>query len=289
MTQRTWFITGTSSGFGRSLAEAVIKYGDKVVATARKVSDIESLKALAPDRVLTLTLDVHNEYHAEKAVEEAISAFGSIDVLVNNAGYGLLGSFEDVTDEQIRNQFETNVFGLMNITRAVLPVLRKQKSGHIINMSSAAGVTTFPGFSVYCASKFAVEGLSLGLAQELEPLGIKMTILEPGAFRTKWASVTLEQAPTDDMNEYKETAGGIRSWLTSVNGSQPGDPDRAANIIIGLVNSPNPPLQLVLGEQAVQDVKDRLGTHLKDIEDWSDVSVSSDFEKPYPVDLPIQK
>ncbi|PGV83901.1 oxidoreductase [Bacillus thuringiensis] len=289
MTQRTWFITGTSSGFGRSLAEAVIKYGDKVVATARKVSDIESLKALAPDRVLTLTLDVHNEYHAEKAVEEAISAFGSIDVLVNNAGYGLLGSFEDVTDEQIRNQFETNVFGLMNITRAVLPVLRKQKSGHIINMSSAAGVTTFPGFSVYCASKFAVEGLSLGLAQELEPLGIKMTILEPGAFRTNWASVTLEQAPTDDMNEYKETAGGIRSWLTSVNGSQPGDPDRAANIIIGLVNSPNPPLQLVLGEQAVQDVKDRLGTHLKDIEDWSDVSVSSDFEKPYPVDLPIQK
>ncbi|PFA31024.1 short-chain dehydrogenase/reductase [Bacillus thuringiensis] len=289
MTQRTCFITGTSSGFGRSLAEAVIKYGDKVVATARKVSDIESLKALAPDRVLTLTLDVHNEYHAEKAVEEAISAFGSIDVLVNNAGYGLLGSFEDVTDEQIRNQFETNVFGLMNITRAVLPVLRKQKSGHIINMSSAAGVTTFPGFSVYCASKFAVEGLSLGLAQELEPLGIKMTILEPGAFRTKWASVTLEQAPTDDMNEYKETAGGIRSWLTSVNGSQPGDPDRAANIIIGLVNSPNPPLQLVLGEQAVQDVKDRLGTHLKDIEDWSDVSVSADFEKPYPVDLPIQK
>ncbi|HDX9688620.1 TPA: SDR family NAD(P)-dependent oxidoreductase [Bacillus thuringiensis] len=289
MTQRTWFITGTSSGFGRSLAEAVIKYGDKVVATARKVSDIESLKTLAPDRVLTLTLDVHNEHHAEKAVEEAISTFGSIDVLVNNAGYGLLGSFEDVTDEQIRNQFETNVFGLMNTTRAVLPVLRKQKSGHIINMSSAAGVTTFPGFSVYCASKFAVEGLSLGLAQELEPLGIKMTILEPGAFRTKWASVTLEQAPTDDMNEYKETAGGIRSWLTSVNGSQPGDPDRAANIIIRLVNSPNPPLQLVLGEQAVQDVKDRLGTHLNDIEDWSDVSVSADFEKPYPVDLPIQK
>lgn len=289
MTQRTWFITGTSSGFGRSLAEAVIKYGDKVVATARKVNDIESLKALAPDRVLTLTLDVHNEYDAEKAVEEAISTFGSIDVLVNNAGYGLLGSFEDVTDEQIRNQFETNVFGLMNTTRAVLPVLRKQKSGHIINMSSAAGVTTFPGFSVYCASKFAVEGLSLGLAQELEPLGIKMTILEPGAFRTKWASVTLEQAPTDDMNEYKETAGGIRSWLTSVNGSQPGDPDRAANIIIRLVNSPNPPLQLVLGEQAVQDVKDRLGTHLKDIEDWSDVSVSADFEKSYPVDLPIQK
>lgn len=283
--ERIWFITGTSTGFGRALAEQAINAGNKVVATARKLSDIEALKELAPDRVLTLKLDVHNESDAQKAVNDAIEHFGGIDVLVNNAGYGLLGAFEDVTNEQVRNQFETNVFGLMNVTRAVLPVLKKQKSGHILNISSILGLTSFPGFSVYSASKFAVEGFSLGLAAELAPLGIKMTIIEPGAFRTKWAETTLN-ITEGDSSEYKETAGGIRSWLSGVNGVQPGDPKRAAEIMIRVVESSNPPLQLALGREALQNAKDRIGPHFKDIEKWADVTTSADFDERYPVEFP---
>lgn len=282
---KTWFITGTSTGFGRSLAEEVIRTGNKVVATARKLSDIEDLKELAPDRVLTLTLDVHNEDEAAKAVHDAVEHFGGIDVLVNNAGYGLLGAFEDVTDEQIRKQFETNVFGLMNVTRAALPVLRKQKSGHILNISSVLGLTSFPGYSVYSASKFAVEGFSLGLAEELAPIGIKMTIIEPGAFRTKWADTSLSTTAVDS-SEYQNTAGGIRSWLSGLNGAQPGDPTRAAEIMIRIVESDNPPLQLVMGRDGLQNVKNRIEPHLKDIEKWADVTISADFNELYPIKFP---
>lgn len=282
---KTWFITGTSSGLGRALAEEVIRTGNQVVATARKLTDIEDLAALAPDRVLTLTLDVHKEEDAKTAIHAAVERFGGIDVLVNNAGYGLLGAFEDVTDEQIRQQFETNVFGLMYVTRAALPVLRKQQSGHILNITSVLGLTSFPGYSIYSASKFAVEGFSLGLAEELALIGIKMTIIEPGAFRTKWANTSLSTT-SGDSSEYEDTAGGIRNWLTGLNGSQPGDPARAAEIMIRLVESENPPLQLVMGREGLENVKKRIEPHLKNIQKWAEVSISADFGEQYPVPFP---
>ncbi|TFE22673.1 oxidoreductase [Cohnella luojiensis] len=277
--QRVWFITGTSTGLGRSLAEKVIAHGDRLAAAARNIKDIEALKELAPDRVLTLKLDVHNEDEARKAVSATLDAFGQIDVLVNNAGYGLLGAFQEVTDEQVRNQFDTNVFGLMNVTRAVLPALVERRSGHILNISSILGLTSYPGFSVYSASKYAVEGFTVGLAHELAALGVKVTAIEPGAFRTKWATTTLEKAPAATA-AYSESSGGVRSWLTGLNGAQPGDPERAADIMIKLVETENPPLHLVLGRQALQDAKDKIGSLYSSIEKWADVTISGDFDEP---------
>lgn len=286
MQKLVWFITGTSTGFGRSLTQEVIANGDYVVATARNIKDIESYKQQAPDRVLTLELDVHKEEDANLAVQKAVEQFGRIDILVNNAGYGLLGAFEELTDKQIRHQFETNVFGLMNVTRAVLPTLRNQRSGHIINISSVLGITSFPGLSVYSASKFAVEGLSVGLAQEVAPLGIKLTLIEPGAFRTNWAATTLDKGTKQDTDSYEETAGGLREWLKGVNGVQPGDPDRAAKIIVQIAEMEIPPLHLVLGREALQNAKDKLGPQLNDVKNWADVTISADFEEPIPSSFP---
>lgn len=284
--KRVWFITGTSTGFGRALAQQVIAHGDYLVATARNIKDIEALQQQAPERVLTLSLDVQSEEDAKQAVQEALEQFGKIDILVNNAGYGLLGAFEELADEQIRHQFETNVFGLMNVTRAVLPILRDQRSGHIINISSILGLTAFPGLSVYSASKFAVEGLSIGLAQELAPLGIKLTLIEPGAFRTKFGATSLDKAATQNTETYDETAGGIRNFLSDLNGVEPGDPERAANIIVQIAELEQPPLHLVLGRKALQDAKDKLGAQLSSIEKWSDVTISADFDEPTPSSFP---
>ncbi|MEW4229676.1 oxidoreductase [Priestia megaterium] len=284
--KKVWFITGTSTGFGRSLTEEALAQGDYVVATSRNLKDIEVFKQQAPERALILELDVHNEKDATQAVQTAVETFGKIDILVNNAGYGLLGAFEELTDEQIRHQFETNTFGLMNVTRAALPVLRNQGNGHIINISSVLGLTSFPGLSVYSSSKFAVEGFSIGLAEEVAPLGIKVTLVEPGAFRTKWANTTLDKAAKQNMNVYQETAGGLREWLTGINGVQPGDPNRAAKILVQIPELENPPLHLVLGREALQNAKDKLIPQLHALEKWSEVTISADFDEPVPSVFP---
>lgn len=246
---KVYLITGTSSGFGRSLAEAVLKRGDKVVLTARKPEDVEELAAQHKDNVIAVRLDVTNALERRQAVETAIDKFGRVDVLVNNAGQGSLGALEEFSSEQIRKQFEVNFFGVIEMTREMLPVMRRQKRGHILNLTSIGGLVSIGSFSLYCATKFAVEGFSEGLRDEVKPLGINITIVEPGAFRTSFAGDSNMQ-PEKTIDDYQPVVEPIRQYLYGSNGKQPGDPHKAALAMIQAVESPKPPLRLILGADA---------------------------------------
>ncbi len=253
-----WFITGCSTGFGRELAKILLARGYRVVATARDPNKIADLVEGHGGNALAVALDVEKQPEIEAAVEAAKRIFGRIDVLVNNAGYGYLAAIEEGDDTDIRSVFETNVFGLAALIRAVLPNMRHQKSGAIVNISSMGGFIGFPGSGYYAATKFAVEGLSEALSKEVAPFGIKVLIVEPGPFRTDWAGRSLK-TPKHPVDAYAETAIARRNQVQGYSGSQPGDPVRAAEAIIATVEQPNPPLRLPLGNFAY----DAMGAELE--------------------------
>ena len=273
---RVWFVTGTSTGFGRILAEEVLKAGGKVVATARNVAQIADLEQQYPGRAKAIALDVTSKQQAEAAVAQAIEAFGRIDVLVNNAGYGLAGAVEEASDEEIKRQIDTNVYGVLYVTRAALPHLRKQRSGHILNLSSILGLTAMPGFSFYSLTKFAVEGLSEGLAAELAPLGIKVTLVEPGPFRTDFASRSAVFTSTE-IDDYKQTAGKTREYLRTISGTQKGDPLRAVHALMEIVESTDPPLHLLLGSVAYTRYRGKLKQIDAELSKWENLTLGADF------------
>jgi NAD(P)-dependent dehydrogenase (short-subunit alcohol dehydrogenase family) len=253
-----WFITGCSTGFGRELAAILLARGYRAVVTARDAAKVADIVAPHPETALGLTLDVEKPDQIKAAVEAALKKFGRIDVLVNNAGYGYLSAIEEGEEDEIRAMFDANVFGLAAMTRAVLPVMRAQTSGVILNISSMAGFTGFPGIGYYNASKFAVEGLSEALAKETAPMGIKVIIVEPGPFRTDWAGRSL-RVPKHPIEAYAETAIARRNGVQSISGKQPGDPVRGAEAMITAAEMANPPLRLVLGSVAY----DMMGTEIE--------------------------
>jgi NAD(P)-dependent dehydrogenase (short-subunit alcohol dehydrogenase family) len=269
-TRRVWFVTGASRGFGRALSEAVVARGERLIATARSPELLDELAERHPE-ALVLRLDVTDRARARQAIAEGIERFGRLDVVVNNAGYGHFGAVEELTDEELRNQFEVNLFGLINVTRAALPHLRAQRSGHIVQMSSLNGIEGMVGGGYYCASKFAIEGLSESLAAEVAHLGIKVTIVEPGPHRTEFAS-RQSAAMADPIDDYAQTVGAAREAFAQMDGTQPGDPARAAYAIIGAVDAENPPLRLPLGEMALTNVRRKLEGQLAELEAWRDLS-----------------
>jgi NAD(P)-dependent dehydrogenase (short-subunit alcohol dehydrogenase family) len=269
-----WLITGCSTGFGRELVRAVLAKGHRVAATARNPATLDAF-ASSP-QALTAALDVTDPGQIGRAVAETIARFGQIDVLVNNAGYGYLGAVEEGEDEEIRAMFEVNVFGLAGMTRAVLPGMRARRSGHIVNISSMAGLAGFPGIGYYNATKFAVEGLSEALAKECAPLGIKVTVVEPGPFRTDWAGRSLK-LPKTPIADYAETAGARQAGIQNYSGKQPGDPARAAAAIIAAVEAKEPPLHLVLGRVAYDIASAKLKSFERELEAWRETSLGADF------------
>jgi len=277
MKNKVWLITGASKGFGFEIAKAVLASGDYVVATVRKDAAQLASRLKAVDRALVVTLDVTNENEAKAGVQAAIDRFQRIDVLVNNAGYGLLAATEEASAEEVRKQYDTNVFGLLNVTRAVLPQLRKQASGHIINISSLFGyMNNTPGFGLYGSTKYAVEGISEGLAAELKPLGIQVTAVAPGYFSTDFASADSYQSSALILNAYKETVGAVRARIGQFHGNQPGDPAKLAAVIVQLAASKNPPLHLPVGRDAVKSLRDKIEQVTTELEAWEFISTSTD-------------
>jgi len=274
---RVWLITGSSTGFGRALTEAVLKQGDRVVATARKPEQLQELVDRYPETATAVRLDVTHFPEVQAAVQAALERFGRLDVLVNNAGYGTTGALEEISHETIQRQFATNVFGPLELIRAALPILRRQRSGHILNLSSVGGMVAFPSTGVYCATKFALEGLSEQLAKEVAALGIKVTIVEPGAFRTDFNGRSLSQ-PDQRIEDYEAVTGPFLQWLTDMDGQQPGDPAKAAQAMIEVVESPNPPLRLVLGADAVGAIRGKLAAVEAELDAWEPISLNTAFE-----------
>jgi len=274
--QRVWFITGASTGFGRLLAQEVLKSGGKVVVTARKLDKVADLEAQYPQTAKALALDVTNAGQVDSVVAQAIEKFGRVDVLVNNAGYGVAGAIEEVSEAEFMPMFETNVFGLLRVTRAFLPHLRKQRSGHVLNLSSIGGLVASPGMGYYNATKFAVEGISEALAGELAPLGIRVTIIEPGPFRTDFLGRSGVVAKAR-IADYDSTAGNMRKYFAENDGKQRGDPVRAVHAMMQIVESPAPPLRLLLGASTLQWMGAKLANWEKEIAAWEKVTVSADF------------
>ena len=279
---KVWFITGTSTGFGRTLAETLLAKGETVVLTARRPEAVATLAEGYPQTALALPLDVTKPDAVRAAVRAAEAHFGRIDVLVNNAGFGVIGAVEEVSDADARRQFDTNFFGALDVLRAVLPGMRQRGGGHILNVSSIVGLAAFPGMGLYAASKFALEGASEALAAEIGPLGIHVTIVEPGAFRTEFS--TAEKLGTHHAaavgEHYRATAGGTIDWLTRTNGAQPGDPLKAAHAMIQVVESPDPPLRLLLGSDAWGMAQTKLKALTENLNAYQSVTTSTDYPTP---------
>ncbi|MET3380241.1 Short-chain dehydrogenase [Variovorax sp. YR634] len=275
-TRKTWFITGAASGFGHAFAEHALAQGHNVVATARDAGRLADLVALAPDRVLATPLDVDAAGAAEAAVQAAVARFGRIDVLINNAGYGVVGALEETPDAELRALMNTNFFGAMAVTRAALPVLRAQQSGAIVNISSLGGQLSFSGFSAYSASKFALEGASEALAQEVAPFGIKVLIVEPGQFRTQLAGSGMRHMPV--IEAYQPVVGATREFAHTMHNTQAGDPRKAAAAIEKALDAEHTPLRLQLGDDSVDAVRAHAQALLKDMEAWEAVSRSTNFD-----------
>jgi len=271
-----WFITGCSTGLGRALAQAVLEHGHRAVVTARDPAQIQDIVAQYPKTSLAVQLDVADYSQIDRAISAAENAFGRIDVLVNNAGYGYLAAVEEGEEQEIRAMFETNFFGLAALIRRVLPGMRAQAHGHIINISSVGGLLGNPSAGYYNATKFAVEGLSEALAKEVEPLGIHVTVVEPGPFRTDWAGRSLKQV-RNPIDAYAKTSGARRAQISGYSGRQAGDPARAAQAIIRIVESPTPPMNLVLGKDGLKRVRDKLDKFSDSLRQWETVTVGADF------------
>ena len=275
-TDPVWFITGCSTGFGRELAKLVLARGWRAVVTARDVTTVKDLIEGFEDRAVAVALDVTNLSQIDTAVALAESKFGTIDVLVNNAGYGYLAAIEEGEDEAVRAMFEANVFGLVNMTKAVLPVMRRQRRGLIINISSIGGLTSFAATGYYHGTKYAVEGISESLALEVRPLGIDVMIVEPGPFRTNWAGPSIKQSATH-ISDYAATAGERRKQTEARSGNQAGDPVRAAQAIIDASMSAEPPLRLLLGKMALELARKKLSTMKTDFDNWEAITNGADF------------
>lgn len=271
-----WFITGCSTGFGRELAKQLLENNYRVVVTARDVSKIEDLAKINSNNALALALDVTNEAQVKDAVQKAEAHFGSIDVLVNNAGFGYFGAIEESEEQEVRQMFETNFWGLSNMTRAVLPEMRARRTGFIVNVSSIGGFVAFPTVGFYNATKFAVNGFSEALQKEVAPLGIKVVIVQPSGFRTDWAGRSANEA-TNTIPDYAETAGANKASIRGYSGNQPGDPVRAAKAIISAVEAENPPLHLLLGRAALKGARKQLENLQKDFDTWAETTEGADF------------
>ncbi len=275
--KRVWFITGISGGFGKCLAEEVIKAGDIVVGTLRKAEQVEYFNQLHSGKALAVQMDVTKPTQVQEAVDKAIETYGRIDVVVNNAGYGLMGTVEEVSLTEARDLFKTNVFGVMNVLHCVLPQLRKQKSGHILQMSSVSGFRATGGFGLYNASKFALEGLSEALAAEMISFNVKVTMVEPGPFRTAFAGSSLKRAEKK-IDAYDPTPVG--EWMKQFperDGKQDGDPVKAAQLMIEVVNSANPPLRIPMGQIAYDGFKRKIESVEKDMEAWKEKLIKTSF------------
>jgi NAD(P)-dependent dehydrogenase (short-subunit alcohol dehydrogenase family) len=273
---KVWFITGAGSGIGAGFAKAALKTGDRVVATGR---NLDKLRAAfgddSSDNLDVVPLDVTDEARATTAVNEAVERFGRIDVLVNNAGYSLLGNFEELSRADLERQFATNLFGLMWVTRAVLPVMRKQRSGRIFNISSVAGVVGFQHCSIYGATKFAVEGLSLAVANEVGQFGVKLTVVEPGFFRTDLLDDRNAKYPSNVIEDYAAEGNAQQTW-SAYNGTQQGDPEKLGEALVKIAGMTNPPKQFYAGSDAVAGIRPALEFRLKEINDYEALSKSTD-------------
>ena len=273
--KKVWFITGISRGLGKELARAVLARGDVVVGTSRNGrADLDA----GDGELLVLPMDVNNMKQVEAAVDRAHSLHWRLDYVVNNAGYGLLGAVEEVSQAQARGVFETNFFGSLNVIRAALPTLRAQRRGHILNVSSVGGFTSIAGAGIYNASKFALEGMSEALALELAPLGVRVTIVEPGAFRTDFLTPDSLQMSSNSIDDYVETSGRMLAHFDQINGKQPGDPAAAAAAILEMVDSPSPPLRLALGGDALERMRRKLRQVEQDLDRWESLSLSTSYE-----------
>ena len=272
---KTILITGASTGFGRAFAIEALSRGHSVIATARNASRLADLTQLAPDRVLAVALDVDRPETMAGIIEVAVARFGRIDVLINNAGYGLVGALEETSADEWQAIFRTNLFGAIEITRAVLPVMRAQGAGDIINISSMGGQLSWGGFSAYSATKFALEGLSEALADEVAPLGLRVMIVEPGAFRTDFAAGALRHMPMKAA--YDATVGETRKFAHGMNNTQPGDPAKAAKAVFDVLDGDKLPLRLALGNDAVDGIRSHAEAVLKSLADWEQVSRSAVF------------
>lgn len=276
MSSKVWFITGVSSGFGRTLAEEIARQGNKVIGTVRQAGQLAGFNAVSPGNTYAYLLDVTNPDGVKATIEAAFNHFGRLDVLVNNAGFGFLGAVEEATIQDYREVMETNFFGALQVTQAVLPYMRRQGSGHILQMSSVAGFRATAGFGVYNASKFALEGMSEALALEVAPLGIKVTIVEPGPFRTNFAGSSIKQAHRK-LEEYRPTAGVFERAMHERSGKQEGDPQKAAEVILQVVQSDDPPLRLPLGSTAFTAVRNKLQQVARDLDNWEHIAAQTSF------------
>jgi short-subunit dehydrogenase len=276
MKSKIWFITGISSGLGKALAQTVIENGDFVIGTFRNQTQADVFNNQYKDEAFALTLDITKPTEIGKAVKLVSEKFGSIDVLVNNAGFGFAGAIEETSTEETREIFEANFFGTLKLTQSFLPMLRQQKGGHIIQISSHGGFKAFPGFGIYNASKFALEGFSEALAIEVAPLGIKLTIVEPGPFRTNFAGSSFKEAEKI-IEDYNPTAGAFRKRMKQVDGKQEGDPIKASQAIIDITKLDPPPLRLPLGKIAIVSLTTKLDSVQKDINNYKDIAESVVF------------
>ena len=274
---KTWFITGASRGLGADIATAALKAGDRVVATGRQRATVSDRLGPDNDRLLTLSLDVADAAQAREAVAQAIARFGAIDVLVNNAGYGHLGYFEETTDADIQAQYATNVFGLFNVTRAALPAMRAARRGHVFNLSSVAGYRGVEAGSLYCSSKFAVEGFSEALAGELAPFGIHVTIIEPGPFRTDFLTPESLKFIAHEVPDYAERRNATRASFEQRNGKQQGDPVLLAEAMVKLANAAKPPLRFTAGAMAVNGLDAKLAAMKAELDLWRELGIATDF------------
>ena len=272
---KVWFITGTSSGFGDAIARHALARGDRVLATARDPNALADLVALAPDRVLALRLDVTKPDEIEAAVSTALASFGAVDVLVNNAGFSIVGAVEETSDADLRATLEPMFFGPVNLTRALLPHMRARKSGTIVQITSVGGLITAPGFGAYCAAKHALEAVSESLAAEVAPFGVRVLIVEPGAFRTRLFGSAFRTMPA--LPEYESTVGPTRAYAASSDGSQGGDPAKAAKAIVDSVHAGAPNLRLPLGADAVKSIREKLARVSEDVNQTESIATSTAY------------
>ncbi|PWK76635.1 NADP-dependent 3-hydroxy acid dehydrogenase YdfG [Mucilaginibacter oryzae] len=277
---KIWFVTGASKGLGLALVRKLLAQGYKVAATSRSLSDLTKAVDNANDNFLPLAVNLTNEESVQEAIGLTIKTFGKIDVVVNNAGYGLLGGIEELTDREARDNFEVNVFGSLNVIRKALPYLRAQKSGHILNISSIGGFTgAFAGGGIYCATKFAVNGFSETLSAEVAPFGIKVTIVQPGYFRTNFLSAGSLAVPQNQIAEYENVRNAVNFHQNDMDRQQAGDPEKAAEAMIRISTEANPPLNLFLGEDAYGLVEQKLAFVKNELEAWKELSLSTAIQQ----------
>jgi len=277
-TQKTWFITGASRGFGLEITKAVLASGDRVVGTVRsKAADLKARFDNNPN-LLVVNMDVTNEQQVKVAVQEAIKQVGTIDVLINNAGYGLLSGVEEATNEEVKQNYEVNVFGTLNVIRAILPFMREKRSGHVINISSVGGLSAYAGWGLYGSTKFAIEGITEALAMEVAPLGIYATVVAPGFFRTNFLDDSSLLSSKQIISDYADTVGAMRGFAEKANRQQPGDPEKLARAFVKLGNSQNPPVHLPLGKDSLERFRSKTAAFEKNVADWFDTITGTDHD-----------